>query len=146
VFSVVTPLARKKQITLHAPDAAGDLTVHIDAHKVRQILINLLSNAVKFTEPGGHVHVQVEALDPDAWRLAVQDTGVGIAEADQGRLFQAFSQLDGGLSRRHEGTGLGLALTRKLVELQGGSITVHSERGVGSTFTVVLPRQLPPSA
>jgi PAS domain S-box-containing protein len=144
VFNVILPLARKKRITLHPPTGAEALQVHLDTQMVRQILFNLLSNAVKFTEPGGQVEVRIATLEPDAWQLAVQDTGVGIAETDQGRLFQAFSQLDGGLSRRHEGTGLGLALTRKLVELQGGSIAVESTRGVGSTFTVRLPLRLSP--
>jgi protein-histidine pros-kinase len=113
VCTVIAPLARKKQIALQPPAGAGGLVVHVDAQKFRQILINLLSNAVKFTDPGGQVQVLIEAVEPDAWRVAVKDTGIGIAEADQTRLFEAFSQLDGGLSRRHEGTGLGLALPRR---------------------------------
>ncbi len=142
VYSVIVPLARKRQITLHPPAGSLDDTVWLDPQKFKQILFNLLSNAVKFTEPGGQVHVLVEPVGPERWRLAVRDTGVGIDEADLGRLFQAFSQLDAGLARRHEGTGLGLALTRKLVELQGGRIDVQSRRGAGTTFTVQLPRRL----
>ncbi len=119
--------------------------VTLDLQKFRQVLFNLLSNAVKFTEPGGQVRLRLLPLENERVCLEVSDTGIGIAEADMGRLFQAFGQLDSGLARRAEGTGLGLVLTRRLVELQGGSIEVRSTPGVGSTFSVNLPRVAVPA-
>jgi protein-histidine pros-kinase len=139
VFNVITPMARKKQVRLGAPLVQGVESVTLDQQKFKQILFNLLSNAVKFTDAGGQVFVTLEPEGTDRMRLVVRDTGIGIAAEDMGRLFEAFRQLDGGLSRRHEGTGLGLTLTRRLVELQGGHIEAQSEQGVGSSFTVSLP-------
>jgi signal transduction histidine kinase len=100
---------------------------------------NLLSNALKFTESDGHVDIQCEPIGSDQFTLAVKDSGIGIKPEDLTRLFKEFEQIDSGAGRRYEGTGLGLALTRKLVELQGGGIVVESEAGKGSTFTVTLP-------
>ncbi len=146
VCSVVTPMARKKRIRLlrQVPDGLGE--VLLDAQKVKQILFNLLSNAVKFTDEGGQVMVSLEADADLGVILKVRDNGIGIAAADMHRLFEVFHQLDGGASRRHEGTGLGLPLTRKLVELQGGRITMQSTPSVGSTFEVWLPREYRASA
>jgi protein-histidine pros-kinase len=143
VCTVVGPMARKKRVQLHQPAHVERDTVALDQQKFKQILLNLLSNAVKFTEPGGQVFVDMDHNGEDQLRVTVRDTGIGIAQADIGRLFQAFQQLDGGLARRHEGSGLGLALTRKLVELMGGRIEVDSRLGEGSSFTVHLPRALP---
>ncbi|MFZ5549601.1 MAG: PAS domain-containing sensor histidine kinase [Pseudomonadota bacterium] len=149
VCTVVGPMARKKRIQLHPPivppPEAALAAVALDQQKFKQILLNLLSNAVKFTEPGGQVAIDLAADGGERFRVAVRDTGIGIAPADIGRLFEAFRQLDGGPSRRHDGTGLGLALTRKLVELMGGRIEVQSQVGEGSSFTVHLPRELPVS-
>jgi signal transduction histidine kinase len=139
VLGMFMPQARKKQIRLIPPERPGPTEVTLDQQKFKQVLYNLVSNAVKFTHAGGDVRID---LDPDGeqhLRLAVHDNGIGIAEQDLARLFEAFSQLDSGVSRRHEGSGLGLALTRKLVELQGGRIDVQSTLGSGSTFTVRLP-------
>ena len=88
----------------------------------------------------GAVEISASAVDADRFRLSVKDNGIGIRPEDMKRLFREFEQLDSGAGRRFEGTGLGLALTRKIVELQGGSISVESEPEKGSTFTVVLPR------
>ncbi|MBK7261183.1 MAG: PAS domain S-box protein [Rubrivivax sp.] len=143
VCAVVAPIARKKHILVGTDVPAAMPPVTLDAQKVKQILFNLLSNAIKFTEDNGQVTLELE-LDGEAGvRIRVIDTGIGITAADQARLFGAFVQLDSGASRRHDGTGLGLALTRKLVELQGGRITVQSEPGKGSVFSVWLPRALP---
>lgn len=143
VCAVVAPIARKKHILVGTDVPAAMPPVTLDAQKVKQILFNLLSNAIKFTEDNGQVTLALE-LDGEAGvRIRVIDTGIGITAADQARLFGAFVQLDSGASRRHDGTGLGLALTRKLVELQGGRITVQSEPGKGSVFSVWLPRALP---
>jgi CheY-like chemotaxis protein/anti-sigma regulatory factor (Ser/Thr protein kinase) len=110
---------------------------------LKQVLVNLLTNAVKFTAQGGRIGLRV-ALAPgqeDAISFTVWDTGIGIAPSDVTRLFHAFTQIDSGLSRTQEGTGLGLALVAKLVELHGGSVAVESEPGRGSRFTVTLPRE-----
>jgi signal transduction histidine kinase len=109
-----------------------------DERKVKQILLNLLSNAVKFTPDGGRVDVSARG-DSDKVEIAVKDTGVGIAPEDQASLFEEFKQLGKDSSRKAEGTGLGLALTKRLVELHGGQILVDSAVGTGSTFRVMLP-------
>jgi signal transduction histidine kinase len=107
-----------------------------DERKVKQILFNLLSNAVKFTPGGGKVTLAASATDGQV-EISVHDTGVGISVEDQTRIFEEFYQV--GASRTQEGTGLGLALTRRLVELHHGQLSVESEPGVGSTFTVTMP-------
>jgi len=111
----------------------------LDAARFRQVLYNYLSNAIKFSSPGGTVEVSLTAEPGDCFRLAVVDHGIGIAPADHGRLFSQLEQLDGGRSKRHAGTGLGLVLTKRLVEAQGGSVGVESALGLGSTFHAVLP-------
>ncbi|HET9387765.1 MAG TPA: ATP-binding protein [Gemmatimonadales bacterium] len=119
----------------------NDLRVQADRGRVRQILLNLLSNAIKFTPDGGRITLAAGAVNGEAEaRIAVTDTGIGIAPEDQPRLFKEFSQLDASASRKYEGTGLGLALSRRLVELQGGAIGVESEIGKGSTFWFTLPQ------
>ena len=118
-----------------------DLRVHADRGRVRQVLLNLLSNAIKFTPDGGRITVAAGPVNGGAEaRIAVTDTGIGIAPEDQPKLFQEFSQLDASASRKYEGTGLGLALSRRLVELHGGAIGVESEMGKGSTFWFTLPQ------
>ncbi len=120
---------------------AQDLRVHADRGRVRQVLLNLLSNAIKFTPDGGRITLAAAPVNGGAAaRIAVSDTGIGIAAEDQPKLFKEFSQLDASASRKYEGTGLGLALSRRLVELQGGAIGVESEMGKGSTFWFTLPQ------
>jgi PAS domain S-box-containing protein len=114
--------------------------VFADPKRLRQMLVNLLSNAVKFTPAGGKITLEVKAIvDQDAVCFAVQDTGIGITHEDLNRLFRPFTQLDSSLSRRHEGSGLGLVLVQRLAEMHGGSITVESEPGKGSRFMIILP-------
>ncbi|PSB32146.1 ATP-binding protein [Chlorogloea sp. CCALA 695] len=122
---------------------ASDVTTWVaDRRRVKQILVNLLSNAVKFTEHGS-VTLQVKKSGNNL-ELSVIDTGIGIDKAEQLGLFQPFKQLDSGLNRKYEGTGLGLALSRKLARLHGGDITLKSQMGQGSCFTLHLPMsQLP---
>jgi signal transduction histidine kinase len=111
---------------------------HADERKLKQVLLNLLSNAVKFTPEGGRVDVTA-ALDTDHIEIAVRDTGTGIAPEDQGSLFEEFRQVGRDRLKQAEGTGLGLALTKRFVELHGGRIRVESALGKGSTFAFTLP-------
>ena len=143
-------------------DADANITIKADGQKLKQILFNLLSNAIKFTPDGGRVRVSARMIsdcprlrpsragsmrisdskkEPEqpAIEISVSDTGPGIKPEDRDRLFQEFSQLDSTLTKAHEGTGLGLALSRKLVTLHGGSIGVESEYGKGSKFTFTIP-------
>jgi len=112
----------------------------LDPARLKQVLYNYLSNAIKFTAPGGQVRVRVLADGAEHFRVEIEDTGIGISATDLPRLFTEFLQLDAGYSKQHQGTGLGLALTRRLVEAQGGKVGVRSTLGVGSVFFVVLNR------
>ena len=111
--------------------------IHADERKVKQVLLNLLSNALKFTPEGGRIDV-VAGLHDDLAEISVTDTGVGIGPEDQEAVFEEFRQV-GTAAKEVEGTGLGLALSRKFIELHGGRIWVKSQVGVGSTFTFTLP-------
>ncbi|MBW4521360.1 MAG: PAS domain S-box protein [Scytolyngbya sp. HA4215-MV1] len=137
-------------LTAEVPPNLADITV--DERRLRQVLINLLNNAVKFTQSGGSVTLKVQLNqvtekndlfdDPRSEPticFCILDTGIGIAAQDLDKLFQPFVQIDSRLNRQHAGTGLGLALVKQIVELHGGSITVSSELGEGSCFTVCLP-------
>lgn len=140
IRAVVSPISKKKDIQVRVEVHPEATITTLDLQKFKQVLFNLLSNAVKFTDEGGTVTVTADRDGQGRLCLAVRDTGIGIEEADLQRVFQEFTQIDSGNARRYEGTGLGLALTRKLVEFQGGSIAVVSRSGAGSTFTVVLPQ------
>ena len=130
---------RKHKLAIEPPHEP--VTVAADHGRLRQVLLNLLSNAIKFTTDGGHITLSARLEgDGRSVRMAVSDTGIGIAPDDQAKLFQEFVQLDASPSRRYEGTGLGLALSKRLVELHGGAIGVESELGKGSTFWFTLPR------
>ena len=109
-----------------------------DERKVKQILLNLLSNAVKFTPAGGRIGVTARAT-AEAITISVSDTGIGIAPEDQAAIFEEFRQVGRDDARKQEGTGFGLTLAKKFVELHGGRIWVESEVGKGSTFTFSLP-------
>ena len=117
-------------------DRLGDFTG--DERKVKQVLVNLLANAVKFTPEGGRIKVEAR-LGDSALIVSVTDTGMGIATEDQEAIFEEFRQASGNYAQKREGTGLGLSLTRKFVEMHGGKIWVESELGKGSTFTFTLP-------
>jgi PAS domain S-box-containing protein len=137
--AVVKTMADLKQIGLTVTVDAGLQMATLDQQKFKQVLYNLLSNAVKFTDQGGNVEVCAKRLDEGHFEVQVRDTGIGIKREDLGRLFNEFERLDSGTAHRFEGTGLGLALTKKIVELQGGHIRVEAEPGKGSLFTATLP-------
>jgi adenylate cyclase len=144
VIGTAGQLAEKNQnrIVVEAQDNVGVLTV--DPMRLKQIMLNLLSNACKFTKQGD-VSLSVRmAVDGGDWiELAVADTGIGMTAEQQAKLFQEFTQADSLTARRYGGTGLGLALSRKLARMMGGDVTVTSERGKGSVFTVRLPGGAP---
>jgi PAS domain S-box-containing protein len=139
VCSVLSSLAARKkiEITKTVPPAIPE--VFLDRSKFVQVLYNLLANAIKFTDEARRVTVSIDMPHPAELRLIVSDAGIGIRPEDFSKLFVEFQQLDSGSARRYGGTGLGLALTKKLVEFQNGTIAVTSEKGRGSTFTVSLP-------
>jgi len=153
VVGVVQALAQQKNITVTVEVKEPLPAVSADRMRLQQVIYNLLSNAIKFTDAGGHVTVAVDTLfaggsnGPCSLRIRVADTGIGIKAEDQERIFDKFERGDSASAREQEGTGLGLALTRKLVELHGGSISVESEgvKGRGSLFTVLLPLAPEPS-
>ena len=158
---LVKPQAIKKQIHLNVVVQSGLPDILVDERRMRQVLINLLSNAIKFTPESGQVTLQVTKLDrpraaihinhskqddhvqnepnQSSIRFSVSDTGIGIAPDDINKLFQPFVQIDSSLSRQYTGTGLGLSLVKRMVEMHGGSISVVSTVGVGSCFQIDLP-------
>jgi signal transduction histidine kinase/DNA-binding response OmpR family regulator len=129
------------QLSLDVDDRLGDLTA--DERRVKEVLLNLLSNAIKFTPDGGKISISAR-LNGGFVSISVNDTGIGIAPEDQDLIFEEFRQVGGEKTRKIEGTGLGLTLAKKFVELHGGSIWVQSEPGRGSTFTFKLPVIAPP--
>lgn len=137
---VVRELAVRKRIRLNLGVHTEVEFVRVDQRRLKQILVNLLSNAVKFTPEGGSVGIEVASHPSEpAIVFDVVDSGIGIAPADVPKLFQAFVQVDSRLARRYEGTGLGLALVKRLAEMHGGTVAVQSEPGQGSRFSVKLP-------
>src|SRR5262249_28242144 len=138
VVAVLRSAAAGAQVRLVTEVAADLDKIVIDAARLKQVLFNYISNAIKFSPRDGTVHVRARIEDGDTFRLEVEDHGVGIAAKDLDKLFVEFQQLHGS---RQGSTGLGLALTKRLVEAQGGSVGVRSTLGLGSTFYALLPRQ-----
>jgi PAS domain S-box-containing protein len=136
--SMVEPQAEKHGVTVHFPLVATSTQVLADPIRLTQILVNLLSNAIKYNRPKGSVHVTVSAATPGALRIEVRDTGEGLPAEKLSQLFQAFNRL-GQESSPIEGTGIGLVVTKRLTELMGGRLGVHSTVGVGSVFWLELP-------
>ncbi len=138
-------IVREKAITngialsVHVADNLDG--VMVDVRKFKQMVYNLLANAVKFTSDGGRILLEAHRVARNWFEFSVSDTGIGIAKADLGRLFAPFEQLDSSLARKYEGTGLGLSMVKRLAELHGGMVSVNSELGKGSRFTVRLPLQ-----
>jgi len=135
--TLVRERAARRGVALRSTVEDGVAGVRADERKVRQVVLNLLSNAIKFTPEGGRVDVRTARVDGEV-EVSVSDTGVGIAPEHQAAVFEEFRQV-GESAARHEGTGLGLALSRKFVELHGGKIWVESQVGKGSTFTFRIP-------
>ncbi|MFN3430171.1 MAG: response regulator [Candidatus Sericytochromatia bacterium] len=144
VLATMAPLAEQKGVRLGAQvELAGPMWV--DGQRLAQVLTNLVDNGVKFTPTGGQVRIEASST-PDGLLMWVRDTGCGIAEADQPRLFHRFQQLDMGKTRRAGGVGLGLAICKAIVEAHGGNISLQSELGVGTAFHVSMPLARPISA
>jgi len=140
-LTMVRERAMRNGITLTLDvDPQLDL-VEGDERKIKQVIFNLLSNAVKFTPERGRVDV-VGRLVNGCAQVSVRDTGIGIGAEDYGRIFEEFQQAGSAAGRAPEGTGLGLALARRFVELHGGALTLESEVGLGSTFTFSIPTRL----
>jgi PAS domain S-box-containing protein len=140
VRDVLRSLSSQKRVSVDVSVDPGTRHMTLDPSRFKQVLYNYLSNALKFTPEDGHVEVSVVPEGDESFRLEVADSGIGIASDDLEKLFTEFQQLDSGTSKKYQGTGLGLALTRRLVEAQDGRVAVHSTLGKGSTFGAVLPR------
>jgi PAS domain S-box-containing protein len=140
VCSVLSAFAQERRLHIEQ-DVEPLADIIADHAKVRQVIFNYLSNALKFSTEGGRVTVRVAADGPDCFRIEVRDHGVGVAPDDLKRLFVEFQQLDSGLAKEYAGTGLGLALTKRIVEAQGGSVGAESTPNVETRFFAVLPRQ-----
>ncbi len=141
VTTLLQAQADEKRIELFV-EAAKPVQMMVDVHYLGRILLNMIGNAIKFTELG-MVRIVIENSDDDRARIKIIDTGIGIAEEFLPQLFREFQQESSGIARLHEGTGLGLTISKRLVEIMGGSISVESTKGIGSCFTVLLPIGLP---
>ncbi|HEX9507558.1 MAG TPA: PAS domain S-box protein, partial [Myxococcales bacterium] len=141
VRDILRGLAASKRIQVAADVDPAVASAVVDPARLKQVLYNYLSNALKFTPEDGRVAIRIAPEGPDFFRLDVEDTGIGIRKDDLVRLFVEFQQLDTSSAKKHQGTGLGLALTRRIVENHGGSVHVRSSFGQGSTFSALLPRE-----
>ncbi len=140
------PQARSRGVQLQRHTCMPSIIVRADRAKVLQVVLNLISNAIKFTNPGGLITLQCEYVGNGEGKVVgvtVTDTGIGIAPEQLSRVFEPFVQVDAALTRTRDGTGLGLAISRDLARGMGGELTVESEMGVGSTFTLTLPSDSP---
>jgi signal transduction histidine kinase/CheY-like chemotaxis protein len=142
IETLMLPTAEKKGIEFKITEACPlPAQIRTDPSRLEQCLINLVNNAVKFTEKG-HVHLNVSTQENDGEafiRFDVEDTGIGIAKDRQNSVFESFTQADGSMTRNYGGTGLGLTITKQLVQLLGGGLTLVSESGIGSTFSLTIP-------
>jgi signal transduction histidine kinase/CheY-like chemotaxis protein len=146
-LGILKPAAHKKNITIETKTVPASPKLRADKEKFKQILLNLLSNAIKFNNDGGHIRIGWEMVEESTGMhmqrylvFSVSDTGIGIKEEDKKKLFKEFEQIDSSITREYGGTGLGLVLTKRLVELHKGSIWFESDFGAGSVFYVKLPQ------
>jgi PAS domain S-box-containing protein len=146
VTAIVNGLAVNGKIQIAVDVDPAVRRVHIDPMRLKQVLYNYLSNAIKFTPEGGRVALRVRPEGKKRFRIEVEDTGIGIRQEDEHRLFVEFQQLDASTAKRFRGSGLGLAMTKRLVEAQGGTVGVRSVFGSGSTFYATLPQQVTAAA
>jgi len=140
VLGLFRPLFNKKKITCTFDMDKTISTIYTDPARLKQVLYNYLSNAIKFTPVKGVIHLCVKNVDEEMFRIEVKDTGIGIAAEDIKKLFVEFQQLDSSVRKKYAGTGLGLALVKHIVEVQGGKVGVTSTLGEGSTFYAILPK------
>ncbi|TMF28748.1 MAG: response regulator [Chloroflexi bacterium] len=145
ITAILDPMARQQGLQLRTVGAADAGVIKADRSKFKQVLYNLLSNAVKFTPAPGTITVSVKDSS-EQLTVSVEDTGIGMKAEDLPKLFREFEQIDGSYTRRYQGTGLGLALCRRFVEMHGGRIWAESQFGKGSIFTFTIPRERRPAA
>jgi signal transduction histidine kinase len=143
VVNQLKPIANHKELYLKLEIEEKQPMALGDPHRIRQVAINLVSNALKFTEDGGITIRCIHVKDHEMLQVTVEDTGIGISPAALSYIFEAFRQADGSTTRRFGGTGLGLTIAKKLIELQGGEIIVESVVGQGSMFSFTLPAMAP---
>ena len=139
VVSQLKPMANSKVLHLSLEIEPKLPLAQADSHRIRQVAINLISNALKFTEKGGVTISCKQSRNHNMLYVSVTDTGIGISPAALSYIFDTFRQADGSTTRRFGGTGLGLTIAKKLIELQGGEIAVESVLGEGTTFSFTLP-------
>jgi signal transduction histidine kinase len=137
--ALLDPMCKSSRVELQAAVAVNDRCLRGDEVRLRQILLNLLNNAVKFTPPGGQVSLDIGWNADNAMTVQIKDTGIGIASDDLSRVLQPFGQAGDIMTRRHQGTGLGLPLTKALVELHGGRLEIESELGQGTAVRITFP-------
>jgi cell cycle sensor histidine kinase DivJ len=140
-IELISPEAKQKHLVVETRIGEGVTRVYTDPSALWQVMVNLVSNAIKFTPAGGRVTVELARSPADAgnFLIHVTDSGIGIAAADRDRIFDMFWQADGSYAKKHDGLGLGLPMSRRLVELLGGRIAVESADAGGTTMTVALP-------
>lgn len=141
MMRIIRPRAEAGQVIVTSSIDATLPQIHVDERRIKQVLLNVLSNAVKFTPQGGEVCVSAGLNDGGSLAISIRDTGIGMDTKEVEKAMSKFGQVDSGLDRKHEGTGLGLPLTQGLVELHGGAFEIKSEKGHGTLVTVTLPKE-----
>ena len=143
VRSTILPLVETNKNSLEIVNDAGDISIRTDITKTRQMLLNILSNASKFTKEGKiSLKVMESSSDPSMLEFEISDTGIGMTAEQLKKVFDPFTQADEETTRKYGGTGLGLTITKRFAEMMGGTITIRSESGKGTTFTIVVPKRV----